>query len=76
MERNIRLLIMVTIAAIGLSSISGCSNQRKLFPEESYSTQYHRYESTHGNERALTRTTAFGREEPNIRERLRPLKGP
>jgi len=68
-------VLTASILVASVSAAVGC-NQRKLFPETSYNSQYERYEYTHGRQRQSRVMTAFGREAPNIKELLKPLRGP
>ncbi len=57
--------------AIGLL-LGGC--QKPVFPEDQPRSQYERYNSLRGRDTATTQLDAFGRERPNLRERMRPLE--
>lgn len=58
-------LVLVFLAVVGCA--------KPLFPENAYRTPYDRYMALRGEQRQLTETTAYGREVPAVRERLKPL---
>lgn len=70
MWRAMGLVLLTIFACAG----GGCG--RALFPEEQPRSPYQRYNSLRGRNTQTTEMDAFGRERPNLRDRLRPLDAP
>ncbi len=65
--------VIVGAAAVALfGGLLGC--EKPLFPEDVPRSQYERYNQLRGETRVYKRTNPYGYEEPNLRERLRPLE--
>ena len=65
--------VMLLVALTGvLFGTTGC--EKPLFPADTPRSQYERYEQLRGEKRQTVRKNAYGYEEPNLRERLRPLE--
>ncbi|MCC7205022.1 MAG: hypothetical protein IT441_08065 [Phycisphaeraceae bacterium] len=68
---NLRHLIGLSCLLGMLWLGTGC--QESLFPKDMPRSQYERYSMLRGQDRPATETNMFGREEPALRDRLRPL---
>lgn len=76
MRMDRRLWAVVLVVPFGGFGV-GCSTSRdRLFPENSSRSPYERYLTLRDRDRSATVTDAFGRDQPNLRERLRPLDQP
>lgn len=67
----------VILLALLCVVLSGCGlSQDRLFPPNTPRSPYERYLALRDRERTATYKDAFGRDQPNLRERLRPLDRP
>ncbi len=71
---NLRRLAILAILGAAAASLNGCN--RPLFPENLPSSQYSRYNQLHGQQQSARQTGANGEDQPDLRERLRPLDQP
>lgn len=69
------LLVLTLVGLVGAAlSMGGC--RKPLFPEEAQRSPYERYLALRGRSAPETEPNAFGREQPALRQRLRPLEQP
>ncbi len=63
------VLLSLGVGAVGVAQ--GCQEHPIVAPVTH--TPYDRYRDLHGQQTARVLRNAYGREEPNLRDRLRPL---
>ena len=72
MRRRFTVTAGLLMLLAGALVSAGC--EKPLFPADLPRSQYERYEQLRGERRQTVRKNAYGYEEPNLRERLRPLE--
>ncbi|WP_428389368.1 hypothetical protein [Mucisphaera sp.] len=71
------LVVGVVLLAMVVPVLPGCDNSRNaLFPPNTPRSPYERYLTLRDRDPSATVKDAFGRDQPNLRERLRPLDLP
>ncbi|QDU70662.1 hypothetical protein [Mucisphaera calidilacus] len=76
MMRTMRCVLSVLLVGVVVLG-SGCKySKNQLFPPHTPRSPYERYLALRDRERTATYKDAYGRDQPNLRERLRPLDTP
>ncbi len=71
--KPIRLALLLIMLG-GHAWLTGC--RKPLFPEDAQRSPYERYQALRGRAAPTSEPNAFGREQPALRQRLRPLEQP